>query len=48
MGRVAVRMNQITVNSLNVPENTTMDATEMETVHTDGAIVLLRFPTTVN
>ncbi|HHK9551910.1 hypothetical protein VB265_13660 [Enterobacter sichuanensis] len=37
-------MYQITVDSLSLPENTTLDVMELETVPTDGAIVLLRFP----
>lgn len=38
------RVNRITVDSLSMPENTTLDVTEMESVPTEGAIVLLRFP----
>ncbi|WP_263643512.1 hypothetical protein [Enterobacter sp. K16B] len=36
-------MYQITVDSLSLPENTTLDVMELEMVPTDGAIVLLRF-----
>jgi hypothetical protein len=42
------RVNRITIDSLSVPENTTLDVTELETVPTDGAIVLLRFPQPIN
>ncbi|WP_230863191.1 fimbria/pilus outer membrane usher protein [Enterobacter cloacae] len=38
------RVNRITVDSLSLPENTALDVTELESVPTDGAIVLLRFP----
>ena len=38
------RVNRITADSLSMPENTALDVTELESVPTDGAIVLLRFP----
>ena len=38
------RVNRITADSLSLPENTALDVTELESVPTDGAIVLLRFP----
>lgn len=38
------RVNRITVDSLSLPENTALDVTELESVPTNGAIVLLRFP----
>lgn len=42
------RVNRITVDSLSLRENTTLDVTELESVPTDGAIVLLRFPQPVS
>lgn len=38
------RVNRITVDSLSLRQNTMLDVTELESVPTDGAIVLLRFP----
>lgn len=46
--KTSSRVNRITIDSLSVPENTTLDVTELETVPTDGAIVLLRFPQPIN
>lgn len=38
------RVNRITVDSFSMPENTTLEVSEMESVPTEGAVVLLRFP----
>lgn len=42
------RVNRITVDSLSMPENATLEVTEMESVPTEGAVVLLRFPQSVS
>lgn len=38
------RVNRITADSLTLPENVQLDVDEMETVPTEGAIIMLRFP----
>lgn len=38
------RVNRVTVDSFSLPEGVKMDIDELETVPTEGAIILLRFP----